>query len=64
MEIVMGDGKKVVKQRVSLRDLTFGSKHIAQTVNTTGMAWCECRSGRGDRRRVRAAVWLTPPRIR
>jgi len=40
MEIVMGDGRKVVKRRVSLRDLTaFGSKHIAQTVDTSGMAW-------------------------
>ena len=46
MEIVMGDGKKVTKQRISLRDLpAFGSKHIAQTVNTTGMAW------------VRMSIW-------
>jgi hypothetical protein len=46
MEIVMGDGKKVVKQRVSLRDQTaFGSKHIAQTVNVAGMAW------------VRLSIW-------
>ena len=36
----MGDGKKVVKQRVSLRELTvLGSKHPTQTVNTAGMAW-------------------------
>jgi hypothetical protein len=46
MEIVMGDGKKVIKQRISLRDLTaFGSKHIAQTINTAGMVW------------VRMSIW-------
>jgi hypothetical protein len=46
MEIVMGDGKKVTKKRVSLRDQTaLGSKHIVQTVDTTGQAW------------VRMSVW-------
>ena len=46
MEIVMGDGKKVMKQRVSLRDLpALGSKRITQAVNTAGMAW------------VRMSIW-------
>jgi len=46
MEIVMGDGKKVTKKRISLRDQTaHGSKHIVQTVDTTGQAW------------VRMSVW-------
>jgi len=66
MEIVMGDGTKVVKQRVSLRDLTaFGSRHIAQTVNTTGAVWV--RMSIWDVATNGAfvqPVWLTPSRIR
>jgi hypothetical protein len=46
MEIVMGDGRKVMKQRVSLRDLpALGSKRITQAVNTAGMEW------------VRMSIW-------